>query len=348
MSFFQHAIVADMRICVSLFAGLWFMPAAYGQQAVYPPLKSSPAKIENQIILLDESVIQKQWTHTLDLVNAPNNLTLLNPGQCVRIGVVATADNRDNYLRQSKLSFNVRFAGHTESYGSAPMSHFKRIKPEGGDFVSGALAAGGIKAPDSIRTMASLGASASHWCVPADARDGVANLEVTIEAPGPTQVSVSSTAGIETFATGRQKKFNDAEEFGRFIQTYYHQPSPARLLPAIEFMVTEQSKQPRQGQAEIVGAFVSAALRADAAAAHDLLSRIGSEPALVRAFGLLALRSGGYDIDPILGGLPREEQAKFHSLPALEDPFDLRFCHEITFPTAPYGRGSEAVTEPRP
>ena len=26
----------------------------------------------------------------------------------------------------------------------------------------------------------------------------------------------------------------------------------------------------------------------------------------------------------------------------------FRFCHEIDFPTAPYGRGSEAVTEPRP
>ena len=330
MSFFQHVIFADMRMCVGLFACLSFMPAAFGQEAVYPPSKPSPAKIENQIMLLDESVVQKQWTHTLDLVNAPSSLTLLYPGQCVRIGVVATGDNRDEYLRQTKLSFTVGLAGHTESHGSALMSHFKRIKPEGGDFVAGALAAGSIKAPDAIRTMASLGASASHWCVPADARDGAANVDVSIQAPGPAQVSVSSTVGIETFGTGAQKKFKDAEEFGRFLQTYYQQPTPSRLLPTIEFMVTVQAKQPTQGLAEIVGAFVSAAVRADTAAAHEMLSRIGSESALVRAFALLALRSAGYDIDPSQGRLPREEQAKFKSLPALEDPFDLS-ASEVLF-----------------
>ena len=120
-----------------------------------------------------------------------------------------------------------------------------------------------------------------------------------------------------------KRKFKDVQEFGQFLQTYYQQPTPARLLPAIEFMVAEQAQQPREGQAEIVGAFLSAALKADAGAGHDLLAKIGSEPPLVRAFGLLVLRSAGYDIGPVLHALPKEEQAKFQSLPALEDPFDL-------------------------
>jgi hypothetical protein len=312
-----------MQILMSLFAGVCFMPALFGQERIYPPPKPSPARIEDQIMLLNESVLKQQWTHTLDPVNAPRNTTLLNPGQCVRIAVVATGDNRDQYLRDTNLSFNVRFAGHTVPHDHALMSYFKRMKPEGGDFVTSALAAGGVKAPDAIRSMASLGISASNWCVPTDAHDGSASVTATIELPGGKRVFGSSTVEVETFATGSQKKFKDVQEFGQFLQTYYQQPNPARLLPAIEFMVAEEAQHPREGQAEIVGAFLSSALKADAAGGHDLLSRIGSEPALVRAFGLLVLRSAGYEIGTVLSVLPTEEQARFQGLPALEDPFDL-------------------------
>jgi hypothetical protein len=312
-----------MRIFVSVFVGACLLPAVFGQDAVYPPPNPSPARIEDQIILLGESVAQNQWTHTLDLVNVAQNTTLLNPGQCIRVGVIAAGDNRDDYLRQTKLSFNVGFAGHTEQHGPALISSFKRIKPEGGDFVAGALAAAKIKIPDRLRSMASLGVSAANWCAPPDARDGTASVQATIEGPGAPPVSAASTIAIETFETGRKKAFSAVQEFGQFLQTYYRQPNPARLLPAIEFMVKEQTEQPRPGQAEMVAAFVSAALRANATAGRDMLARIGAEPPLVRAFGLLALHSAGYDIAPVLGKLPKEEQEKFRSLPALEDPFDL-------------------------
>lgn len=310
-------MVANLPVLISLFAG--FLPNLLGQQTTYPPPEPSPAQIADQITLVNESVL-KQWTHTLDPVNAPRNTILLNPGQCVRIGVVTTGDNRDEYLKHTNLSFSVRFAGQAVPHDRATLSYIKRMKPEGGDFVTSALAAGGVKAPDAIRSLASLGISASNWCVPADARDGSATVTATIEPPG---VAVSLTVGVETFAAGSQRKFKDVQEFGQFLQTYYQGPNPARLLPAIRFMVTERSQDPREGQAEIVGAFLTAALRADAAAAHDLLSRIGSEPAMVRAFGLLVLRAAGYDIVPVLNALPKEEQEKFQSLPALEDPFDL-------------------------
>src|SRR5258706_1760333 len=116
------------------------------------------------------------------------------------------------------------------------MSYVKRMNPEGGDFVTSALAAGGVKAPDAFRSMASLGISASNWCVPADARDGSASVTVTMEPPSGKRVSGSSTVEVETFATGSRKKFKDVQEFGQFLQTYYQQQNSARLLPAIEFM----------------------------------------------------------------------------------------------------------------
>src|ERR1039457_2128380 len=41
------------------------------QDAVYSPQKPTPAKIEPQLFAVGESVVLEQWTHTLKLVNAP-------------------------------------------------------------------------------------------------------------------------------------------------------------------------------------------------------------------------------------------------------------------------------------
>ena len=100
------------------------------QDAVYPPQKPTPAKIDTHIFVLGESVVQEQWAHTLKLVNAPQNVTLLNPGQCVRVGVVATGDNRDSLLEKTKLSFRVTFAGQKQEHPLASLEQTKQIKPE--------------------------------------------------------------------------------------------------------------------------------------------------------------------------------------------------------------------------
>src|SRR5581483_4973969 len=117
MSIFHRPSAANARILVVL----WFTPVVFGQESVYPTPQPSPARIEDQILLLNESVVKQQWPHTLDPVNAPRNTLLLTPGQCVRIGVVATGDNRDEYLRRTNLSFQVRFGGRTAPYEAAPI-----------------------------------------------------------------------------------------------------------------------------------------------------------------------------------------------------------------------------------
>lgn len=292
------------------------------QNESYPPRKPSPPRIEPQIVLLDDSVVQTQWAHTLSLVNAPQSISLLNPGQCVRVGIYSTGDNRDDYLRNSILSFKVQFAGRSDFHPLAAVSEFKQIKPEGGDFVAAALAAGGVEQPATTKTMASLGASADRWCAPVEASDGTAKVEAEVKSPSGHQGLQSSTILIESFETGSKKSFKDLEELGAFWQTYYRQPNPARLLPALQFMVANQQHS-NGGQAEILAAFLSAALKAAPSAARDFQTRIATQPPLTRAFGLLILRSAGYDIGSVLNKLSAEEQQKFLSLPTLQDPFDL-------------------------
>jgi hypothetical protein len=211
----------------------------------------------------------------------------------------------------------------------ASPSEFKQIKPEGGDFVAAALGVAGVKQPESTKTMASLAASADHWCAPDDAVDGTATVEARVESPHSNQTISSSTVQIESFQAGSKKLFKDMEELGAFVQTYYRQPNPARLLPALQFLVADQTQHSRQGQSEIMTAFLSAALKLDSIAAQDFRTRVSVQPPMIRALGLLILTSAGYDIKNVLNTMSAEDQTKFSSLPQLQDPFDLTPTREL-------------------
>lgn len=153
--------------------------------------------------------------------------------------------------------------------------------------------------------------------------DGTATLEAEVESPSGHQVLTFSTIQIESFETGSKKAFKDDKEYSDFLQTYYRQPNPARLLPALQYLVAGQTRSPRPGQAEMLAAFVSAAVASDPVAAKDFQRRISKQPPLTQALGLLALRSAGYDISDSVSAMSPEDQEKFSSLPQLQDPFDL-------------------------
>jgi hypothetical protein len=316
-----------LRSCV--FGVLIFSAAAsllLAQDAVYPPQKTSPAKIEPHIFLVGESVVREQWAHTLKLVNAPENVTLLNPGQCIRVGVVATGDNRDEYLEKTKLSFRVKFAGQKQDHALASLAQYKQIKPEGGDFVTQALAAADIKNP--LLTMASMGVSADNWCVPVDTSDGAATVEAEVETPSGHQALKHSTIQIESFETGSKKAFKDTQELSVFLMVYYRHPNPARLLPALQSIISviaaAKPEDEHNGDfIENVAAFLTAALKADPVAAKDFLARIATEPPMTRSLGLLVVRSAGYDISSILNTLSTEVQQKFQTIHPMADPYDL-------------------------
>jgi len=315
---------------LAVVAGMaWATASLRGQDAIYPPQKPSPPKIEPQVILVAQSVVQEQWMHTLDLVNAPRNVALLNTGQCIRIGIVSTGDKRDDYLKNTKMSFRVQFRGHSDFHALTLPAVFKRIKPEGADFVSAALGEAGVKSSAIPLTMASLGASADDWCAPIDAPDGIATVNVEVESPSGHEVLKPSTIQIEAFETGGKKAFKSLEELGTFSESYYRQPNPARLLPALRFIIANQTQNETQGQTEIFAAFLSAALNSEPIAARKFQELIVSEPPLTRAFGLLILRSAGYDISNVLASMSESEQEKFRSLPALQDPFDLTPKEEL-------------------
>jgi hypothetical protein len=309
------------RVALSLSLLLSLAAALLLPSSAQAPSQKSPAAIQPQLLVVPESVLLLQWPHTLGLVNAPSGVSLVNPGQCLRFGIVSTGDGRDPLLHQSKLSFTLHFADHEQSAPPAAITQSKQVKPEGGDFVTGALGAAGIKNP--LPTMASLGFSDDRWCVPADAQDGTATVKAEVETPQGKQSLETVSIKVESFATGGEKPFEDDASFNLFLSTYYRSPHPARLLRSLEYAIASQTKNAHSGVFNIVLAFTIAALRADPVAAHDLLQRLPSQPALERNIGFIALRQAGYDIDTARSALASEDRAEFDKLPPPEDPFDF-------------------------
>ncbi|MDR3736875.1 MAG: hypothetical protein P4L10_15245 [Acidobacteriaceae bacterium] len=300
--------------------------AGWGQK----PAKPTPAKIEDGVFLVGESVVTNQWSHTLGLVNPPQNVTLLNPGQCIRAAVIATGDDRDALLAKTQLAFHAQYRGHTEDFSLAAPESTKQIKPEGGDMVTAALAAGGIKNP--MLSMASMGVSAGKWCAPADAIDGTATVSAEVTTPKGTQKLKKATVQIESFETGSKKTLKDEAEISYFTVTYYRQPEPARLLPALQFVVADETKNPHIGSPIMAAftSFLSAALKeAPAGTVRDFQQRVANEQRFGRAVGLVALRSAGYDIQPVLKTWSEEERKKFESFSKGPDPFDMSPTREL-------------------
>jgi len=317
-----QSLFSTRKLRTLLFSLLAFTAAlSLPAQKEVKELKSLPHKNETFLILVHESVVQTQWPNTLDLVNAPQNITLLNPGACIRVGVVATGDNRDSYLEKTKLSFSVTYAGQKQEHALAPMAQYKKIKPEGGDFVTQVLAAADIKNP--LLTMASMGVSADHWCAPVDASDGKATVDAEVETPSGHQTLKPATIQIESFETGSKKAFKDTQEMSTFLMAYYRQQNPARLLPAMLSAIEYQTANPKSDSIENTAAFLSAALKTDPIAAQDFLARIATQPPLPRGLGLDILRSSGYDISTVVKTLSPDDQKKIESMPTLADPYDL-------------------------
>ena len=139
----------------------------------------------------------------------------------------------------------MKFAGQTQDHPLASLAQFKQIKPEGGDFVTAALAAGGVQNP--MLTMASMGVSADHWCVPVDASDGKATVEAEIESPSGHQALKYSTIQIESFETGNKNKFKNAQEESNFLDGLLStaEPSAAASRNGIRYRIPDRQSKIR-------------------------------------------------------------------------------------------------------
>ena len=292
--------------------------AALAQSESYPKgKKPEPGTIRSEILVLAQQTVQEQWPVTLELINAPALLQQMEPGQCIRLGVVATGDGRFELLKRAKFTFQITFAGKPQTFLAEPAEAVKQIKPEGGDFVTQALAAGGIKNP--VPSLTSLAASRAGWCAATDIQDGSLTLEGTATtADGKTVALKRRSIEVRTFETVRKRSpFKDLREVVEWLQSYYATPDPARLLPALRLWVGDE--QIRNHPATI--GFFGSALKANRLAADDLMSKLPNEDRLVRIYAIAALSWAGYQTEALVDALPANDKATLHEIHPLS-PFD--------------------------
>jgi hypothetical protein len=300
---------------VSVFSGPVFTKA---QDQASPQKKPDPAKILPDIFVLGDQVVREQWPATLDPVNAPSDLKVVEPGQCVRFGVIATGDDRYKLLNAAMLTVEFTFAAKTETIVNEALQAEKKIKPQGGDLVTEALGVAGIQNP--VQSLASLAASRAAWCAPVDLHDGEATMRGRVTTSSGESISlIPRSIQVRTFATAqKQAAFTDMNTFGSWLQNYYAAPDPAQLLLGLRVIASDKKARLMLN----IMTFFIEALRASPAAAHELMRMLPAEDPSVRIYAIPLLSKAGYAIDSLLDGFKEDEKTVLRSV-NLPDPFDL-------------------------
>jgi hypothetical protein len=291
---------------------------AQAQDQVYPAKKPIQTQIHPELLVVASQVVEEQWTATLGLVNAPSDLKQVEPGQCIRFGILASGDDRDRLLTSAKLGFEFTFAAHSQSFPEEPPEAVKQAKPEG-DFVTQALGVAGIKNP--VSSLASIAASRAKWCVPLDAADGTATIRATAVTPdGKSFTLKPRTFEVKTFeAACKNAPFKDMNTFGGWLQQYHSAPDPAELLPGLRIVADDEKARFMPN----IMAFFVEAIKASSVAADDLLRALPTEGRSVRVYSIPLLSEAGYPTGRLLDALKEDERTAITSF-HLPDPFNLK------------------------
>ncbi len=309
-----RCLTSTIALSAIVFATL----ALCAQERVYPDKKLVPPQISPELFVLADQVVEGQWKASLDLVNGPSDLTQIEPGQCIRFGIFASGDDRDRLLTSATLGFEFTFAGHTQIFTPEPPEAVKQVKPEGGDFVTEALAVAGVKSP--VLSMASIAASRAKWCVPVGMQDGTAMIRATVVSLDGKSVALKPRSiAVTTFATSRKNApFKDMNTFGPWLQHYHAAPDPAELLPGLRIIASDEKARLMPN----IMVFFVEALKASPAAAHDLFEALPTENRSVRIYSIPLLSDAGYATEPLLSAFKQDEKAEISSV-RLADPFDM-------------------------
>lgn len=289
------------------------------QDQAYPPKKPVPTQTYPELFVLADEVVEEQWKATLSLVNGPSDLKQVEPGQCIRFGVLASGEERDRLLTSAKLGFEFSFAGRAQTFTAELPEAVKQVKPEGGDFVTHVLSVAGIKNP--LSSMVSIAASRARWCVPLDAPDGTATIRAAVITSDGKSFAVNPrSVDVKSFQTSRKNPpFKDMATFAPWLQRYHSSPDPSELLPGLRITASDEKAR---FMPNIMLFFVEA-LKASPTAANDLLQALPAEDRSVRIYSIPLLSEAGYATGPLLSSIKEDERTVIDSV-HLPDPFDIK------------------------
>jgi len=289
----------------------------------YKVVKKLPpaAAMDHSFAILD-AVVTEQWPATLPLVNAPTDMELLNPGQCIRGAALANGEGQEPYFDHASLSWTVRVAGKDVDLASSPANLIKQIKLEGADRVLAALQAGAIKGPIPSMAEGTMAASGDKWCVPQGASDQKVEVRVTVTRGDEQTALKAQTIQIESLASAAKKTFKDDKEFSDFLQNYHQSPEPGRLLPALQYATAGEPKS------MIPFYFFRAAFKQDAATAQGFGPELAASAKPAKMFGLILMDKAGVAlVEPPT--LSDDEKQTLAETPDFPDAYDSKPIEQL-------------------
>jgi hypothetical protein len=274
-----------------------------------------PASLVTDPVFVIDSVVTQQWPVLPAAANYPGTITLLNPGQCIRVGVMATGAAHEHFLDGLSIAYTVSSMGKQEDFPAQAAAASKLMKPDGGDFVTGALAAAGIKNP--LETVSVLAVSATKWCVPQGAPDGTVQIKAQALLNGKTTALKECPIKIESIETAAAKTFKDKGDMGSWTMKYHFQPEPGRLLALAKFLASDSEEN------QIGLEFLKAAIKSDAETARTFGPSLAHLDKLARMLTMVLLLKDNVTLDqpPTLA---KEDQDFLKTAEDLPDPYDWK------------------------
>ena len=274
--------------------------------------KAVPASIDSTPLVLIESTVTRDWPKMLPVINLPPNLQDLSPGQCVRVAAISTGDGHEHLLNAAQLGFTVRFSAHTVELPLAPAATIKQVKLDGSDFVSAALAAGGVHY--DLPTGGTIAASTSHWCVPAEAAAGTVEIRAVVSNGDKQKPLGPVTLPILSPEKPPVLPFTNKEGLEKWTMTYHEHPQAALLGVAIGYAVDNDILVPN------IEEFFVSALRRDPQSAARLGPWLTAANRKTRIAALSLLAQAGVSLlaPPTLTD---EDKQALAAVPKLPDPF---------------------------
>ena len=306
-------LLVVMLLCLSPFHSI--------SQKTVEVKKLPPARVSEDSFLILNEVVTEQWPFMGPLINAPTNMAMLNPGQCIRAVALASGEGNEHYFDHASLSWTVRMGGKEDSFPFAATGLAKQIKPEGADFVIAVFRSASIK-ENPILSFVTMAASDTKWCVPQGAGDQKAEIHVTVRIGDQSTVLKTRNIQIESLASAAKKPFKDGKDFANFIQTYHVSPEPGRLLAAFQYLVVMDQKS------LVPFAFFRAAFKHDEATVQGFGAGLTASPKLAEILALNLMAKAGVTLanPPPLTGEEKKSIAESADIP---DGYDMRPTEEL-------------------
>lgn len=312
------------RSCLVLAAFAICLEAANAQHTVKQG-KPTPPTISPAAFVVLDSVVTEQWPVAPTIVNIPSDITIVNPGQCIRVAAISTGDHNLEMMHGATIAWTVRVGDKPENFPAAAIATSKQIKPEGLDFVASALDAGGVN-PDALSAFASgyttLSASTAKWCVPQGAPDEKATIELTVKQGEKETRLTPHLLQIESLATAAKKPFKNQSEFSAYLMNYYKAPEPGRLVSAFQFLVAMDQKS------LVPFAFFRYAFQHDAATVQAFGSQLSVSPRVAEMLALNLIAKAGVRLTdpPTLSDADKKIIAESPDIP---NPYDMQPTSEL-------------------